>query len=248
MYLKGRAKLRCMASIPRMAGPVHIHLNETLDEVNQSLEKHGVGPVSRLSRLGLLGPGLIAVHMVHAKPEEIDLLAEQGCHVVHCPTSNLKLASGFAPVLEMMEAGVNVALGTDGAASNNRSDMLSELRLAALLAKGKSGIAEALPASQALRMATLGGAAAMGMDHEIGSFAMGKRADMIAIELSGAEIAPVYDPISHIVYCTGREHVSHVWVDGEIRLEEGRLTGLDEAGLVAKAAWWKDKIAQGKLS
>ena len=228
--------------------PIHVHLNETMHEVEESVEKHGMGPVKRLSRLGLLGPNLIAVHMVHADNDEIEMLAVQGCHVVHCPTSNLKLASGLAPVNELMDAGINVALGTDGAASNNRSDMLSELRLAALLAKGVSRKAEALPAMRALEMATLGGAAALGMRDEIGSLKPGKFADMVAVELSGAELSPVYDPVSHIVYCAGREHVSHVWVEGEIAVEEGRLCVLDEAALVAKAAWWKEKIAQGKAT
>lgn len=226
--------------------PIHIHLNETLDEVKESIGKHNMGPVSRLSRLGLLGPNLIAVHMVHARLDEIEMLAREGCHVVHCPTSNLKLASGFAPVVEMIDAGINVALGTDGAASNNRSDMLSEMRLAALLAKGRSGNAQSLPAMQALEMATLNGARALGLEHEIGSLVPGKVADMAAVELSGAELSPIYDPVSHLVYCIGREHVSHVWVGGEIRIDEGDFVSLDEAALVTKAAWWKEKIAQGK--
>ncbi len=227
--------------------PIHIHLNETRDELKGSIEQYGLNPVSRLSKLGLLGPNLIAVHMVHSGSEEIDLLSNHGCHVAHCPTSNLKLASGFAPVVEMMDAGINVGLGTDGAASNNRSDMFAEMRLAALLAKGMSGRADALPARAALEMATLNGARALGLDGEIGSLVPGKRADMVAVEMTGSEISPIYDPLSHLVYATGREHVSHVWIDGKIRVSEGQFTSLDEQALVAKAAWWKDRIEEGKL-
>ncbi len=223
---------------------VHIHLNETRDEVKESLDRYGMSPVSRLSKLGLLGPNLIAVHMVHSESEEIALLASHGCHIAHCPASNLKLASGLAPVSGMVDAGINVGLGTDGAASNNRSDMFSEMRLAALLAKGMSGKAEAFPASFVLRMATLNGARALGLDDQIGSLLPGKLADMVAVDMSGSEISPVYDPLSHLVYCAGREHVTHVWVGGEIRVEEGKFVSLDEAALVAKAAFWKEKIAK----
>ncbi len=223
--------------------PVHIHLSETRDEVRESLAQHNLSPVSRLARLGLLGPNLIAVHMVHAGLDEIGMLAAQGCHVAHCPGSNMKLASGFAPVTEMIDAGINVGLGTDGAASNNRSDMFAEMRLAALLAKGQSGKAESLPAAFALRMATLNGARALRMDHEIGSLLPGKLADMVAVEMSGCELSPIYDPVSHLVYCAGREHVSHVWVGGEIRVDEGDFVSLEEAELTSKAAWWKERIA-----
>lgn len=223
--------------------PIHIHLHETQDEVRTSREQHRMSPLSRLSGLGLLGPNLIAVHMVHASQDDIGMLARQGCHVAHCPTSNLKLASGFAPVSEMIAAGINVGLGTDGAASNNRSDMFGEMRLAALLAKGQSGRAESLPASLALEMATLNGARALGMEQDIGSLVPGKLADMVAVEMSGSELSPVYDPISHLVYCIGREHVSHVWVGGEIRVDDGAFVSLDEAALITQAARWKERIA-----
>ena len=223
--------------------PIHIHLSETQDEVKSSLAQHRMSPVARLANLGLLGPNLIAVHTVHADREDIAMLAREGCHVAHCPTSNLKLASGFAPITEMMDAGINVGIGTDGAASNNRSDMFAEMRLAALLAKGQSGKAESLPASRALEMATLNGARALGMDKEIGSLLPGKLADMVAVEMTGSELSPVYDPVSHLVYCIGREHVSHVWVGGEIRIDGGEFVSQDEAALITKAAGWKDRIA-----
>jgi 5-methylthioadenosine/S-adenosylhomocysteine deaminase len=203
--------------------PVHLHVHETEHEIERSLAEHGVRPLERLRRLGLLGPGLIAVHAVHLLEEEIQLLATHGCSVAHCPSSNLKLASGFAPIEALRGAGVNLCLGTDGAASNNRLDLLTEMRSAALLAKAVARSAEAMPAHAALRAATLGGARALGLDARIGSIEPGKRADLTALALRGPELAPCYDPVSHLVYAAGREHVTHVWVDGEPRVVDGRL-------------------------
>ena len=203
--------------------PVHLHVHETESEIERSLAEHGVRPLERLRRLGLLGPNLIAVHAVHLQDEEIRLLATHGCSVAHCPSSNLKLASGFAPIEALRTAGVNLCLGTDGAASNNRLDVLSEMRSAALLAKAVARRAEAMPAHAVLRAATLGGAHALGLDARIGSIAPGKRADLVAVALRGPEMTPCYDPVSHLVYAAGREHVTHVWVDGEPRVSEGRL-------------------------
>jgi 5-methylthioadenosine/S-adenosylhomocysteine deaminase len=225
--------------------PVHIHLHETGDEIRDSVSAHNLRPIRRLQNFGLLGPGLIAVHAVHLIPEEIELLAEHGCHVAHCPSSNLKLASGIAPVHELRTKGVNVGVGTDGAASNNRLDMLAEMRLAALLAKGSSGDPTALPAHAVLQMATLDGARALGLEQRIGSLRQGKRADIVAIRLTGAEMSPCYDPLSHLAYVAGREHVSHVWVDGELVVQDGVLTHLDEPELVAKATYWQEKIRSG---
>ena len=216
--------------IAKLAGevdvPVHIHLHETADEIARSLAEHGVRPIERLQRLGLLGPGLIAVHAVHLNDAEIALLARHGASVVHCPSSNLKLASGFAPVAKLAAAGVNVAIGTDGSASNNRLDMFEEMRLAALLAKAVSGNAEAMPAHAALRAATLGGAAALGLEARIGSIVQGKAADLAAVRLSGPELSPCYDPVSHLVYAAGRHNVSDVWVAGKQLLREGTIAEL----------------------
>jgi 5-methylthioadenosine/S-adenosylhomocysteine deaminase len=190
----------------------------------------------------LLGPGLIAVHAIHLDPSEIDLLARHGCHVAHCPSSNLKLASGIAPISALLAAKVNIGLGTDGAASNNRLDLLAEIRLAALLAKGASGDATALPAWQALELATLGSARALGLDDTIGTIAAGKCADITAVNLSAIELAPCYDPLSHLVYAAGREHVSHVWINGELMLDDGTLTTIDMREVQARAALWHDRI------
>ena len=223
--------------------PVHIHLHETEQETERSLASHGVRPLERLRRLGLVSPALIAVHAVHLEAAEVELLARNGCSVVHCPSSNLKLASGFAPVAALLEAGVNVALGTDGAASNNRLDMFQEMRTAALLAKAVARQAEAMPAHAALRAATLGGAQALGLVERIGSIEPGKAADLVAVDLGAPELEPCYDPISHLVYAAGREHVTHVWVDGEPRLEGGRLLGEAFASLNGRVQLWQNALA-----
>lgn len=226
--------------------PVHCHIHETTDEIADSLRQHGVRPVERLARLGLLGPNFIGVHAVHLDEAEIDTLAAHGCHVAHCPSANLKLASGFAPVAAMLRAGVNVGLGSDGAASNNRLDLFAEMRLAALLAKGASGDASVLPAAAALRMATLDAARALNLDDRIGSIAAGKRADLVAVDLSAPACQPVFDPVSHLVYVAGRDEVTHVWVDGRPKLRQRRLVDLDTDDLAARAAYWRGKLAQGQ--
>ena len=225
--------------------PIHMHVHETWDEINQSMAQYGVRPIERLARLGLLGPNLIAVHAVHLEPEEIALLAQQGCHVAHCPASNLKLASGIAPIGSLIKAGVNIGLGTDGAASNNRLDLLGEMRIAALLAKAVSNQADTLPAHQALAMATIHGAKALGLENEIGSLEIGKAADLIAVDLSSPETTPCYDVVSHLVYAASREHVSHVWVAGEMLVEDRILTRLDVDSVRGKASVWRDKISSG---
>jgi 5-methylthioadenosine/S-adenosylhomocysteine deaminase len=222
--------------------PVHIHLHETADEIGRSLAEHGVRPIERLDRLGLLGPGLIAVHAVHLSDAEIALLAKHGASVVHCPSSNLKLASGFAPVVKMAAAGINVAIGTDGAASNNRLDMLEEMRLAALLAKAVAGEAEAMPPHAALRAATLGGAAALGLETRIGSISPGKAADLAAVRLSGPELSPCYDPASLLVYVAGRQHVSDVWVAGRHLMQGGIIPALALRGLDTRVKLWQNSL------
>jgi 5-methylthioadenosine/S-adenosylhomocysteine deaminase len=222
--------------------PVHVHVHETVEEVERSLAEHGVRPLQRLAGLGLLGPNLIAVHAVHLTADEIALLARHGCSVAHCPSSNLKLASGLAPVAALLAAGVNVALGTDGAASNNRLDLFQEMRSAALLAKAVARDAAAMPAHAALQAATLGGAKALGLEERIGSIAAGKAADLTAVALDGLELQPVYDVVSHLVYACGREHVTDVWVGGERVLRDGTLTRLDLSDLQGRVWLWQTKI------
>ncbi len=223
--------------------PIHVHVHETEEEIRGHLAQHGTRPIQRLQALGVTGPGLISVHSVHLNESEIALYAAHGCHVAHCPSSNLKLASGFAPVAAMFDAGINVGLGTDGAASNNSLDLFEEMRLAALLAKGVSGRPDALPARTALRMATLGGARALGLDDRIGSIEAGKFADLVAVNLASLELSPCYDPVSHLVYAAGRSDVTHVWVAGELLVEDRRFTRLDEADLIARAQRWRSIIA-----
>ena len=222
--------------------PIHMRLHETEAEIKHSLENFGMRPIARLQRLGLLSPGLIGVNMIHLTEEEIELTGNQGCNVAHCPSSNLKLANGYSPVSALLRQGVNVGLGTDGAASNNRLDMFEEMRLTALLAKGQSNRADELPAYQALQMATLNGAKALGLGDRIGSLVKGKMADITAVDFSAPELSPCYDPVSHLVYSAGREHVSHVWVDGKILVKEGRLTTLNEQEILAKALFWENRI------
>jgi 5-methylthioadenosine/S-adenosylhomocysteine deaminase len=222
--------------------PVHVHLHETADEVQRSLAEHGVRPLERLRRLNLVTPNLIAVHAVHLEPEEISLLSRHGCSVAHCPSSNLKLASGFAPIAKLAAAGVNVALGTDGAASNNRLDMFQEMRTAALLAKAVAHDAQAMPAHAALEAATLGGARALGIADKVGTIAVGKAADLTAVALRGPELAPCYDVVSHLVYAAGREHVTHVWIDGRLQLREGELQSNAFARLDTRVAFWQNAL------
>ena len=222
--------------------PVHMHLHETAQEITDGLRDHNSRPLARLEKIGLLGPGLIAVHGVHLTPEEIALFARHGCSVAHCPSSNLKLASGIAPVANLLQAGVNIGIGTDGAASNNRIDLFEEMRLAALLAKGSSGDPTAMPAHRALECATLGGARALGLQERIGSIVPGKLADLTAVNLSSAELTPCYDPISHLVYAAGREHVTDVWVGGVRRVADRTLITIDETTIKARAIQWVKRI------
>ncbi|MDJ0806432.1 MAG: TRZ/ATZ family hydrolase [Gammaproteobacteria bacterium] len=223
--------------------PVHIHLHETHDEVVQGLQQHGQRPMQRLQELGLLSPALLAVHMTQLEADEIEQFATSGGHVVHCPESNLKLASGFCPVTRLMQAGVNVALGTDGAASNNDLDMFGELHTAALLAKGIASDASALPAARALSMATINGARALGLAEETGSLEIGKSADLVAVDLHRLQTQPLYHPISQLVYATGREQVRHVWVAGRHLVRDAELTTLDQADLLSRALHWRNRIA-----
>lgn len=221
---------------------ITMHVHETQHEVEEAVKKNGIRPLTRLQEMDLLNPRLSAIHMTTLSSEEIDLLASTGVHVIHCPESNLKLASGFCQVHTLNQKKVNVALGTDGAASNNDLDMISEMRTAALLAKGVAGDATAIPAHEALRMATINGAKALGLDNKIGSIEIGKDADMVAISLAHTATTPVFEAISQIVYAASRDQVTHSWVKGKMLLENGRLTTLDESALRAKANQWRDKI------
>jgi 5-methylthioadenosine/S-adenosylhomocysteine deaminase len=219
--------------------PVHMHVHETRHEIDESTTQSGVRPLQRLTDLGLVSPYLLAVHMTQLTDNEIEQLAASGAHVAHCPESNLKLASGFCPVQRLLGAGVNVALGTDGTASNNDLDMFGEMRTAALLAKAVAGDAGALPAAQALRMATLNGARALGIDDVTGSLLPGKAADLVAVDLDSIESQPIYHPLSQLVYATGRERVTDVWVNGQHVLSQRRLV---EQDVPQRTRQWQDRI------
>jgi len=222
--------------------PVHCHVHETRHEIDESLRQHGLTPLARLQRLGLLGPAFIGVHGCHLEDDDLDRLAKTGCSVAHCPTSNLKLASGIAPVARMRHRGINVGLGTDGAASNNRLDMFGEMRLAALLAKGSTGDASALPAREVLRMATLNGAHALGLGSEIGSISPGKSADFVAVSFKGLNTKPCYDPVSHLVHVADRECVTHVWIAGKCCVDHKTLVTNDQNDLESAIALWQNRL------
>ncbi|WP_303901141.1 TRZ/ATZ family hydrolase [Thiohalomonas denitrificans] len=224
--------------------PIHIHLHETADEISDSVQQFGMRPIERLERLGLISPRLLAVHMTQLTQDEIEQIAAGGAHVANCPESNLKLANGFCPTAKLLDAGVNTALGTDGAASNNDLDMFSEMRTGALLAKGVAGDASVVPAAAALRMATLSGARALGLDGVTGSLEPGKAADIVAVRLDDIETSPVYHPLSQLVYAAGRDQVTDVWVAGRRVLREGELTTIDIEALRARTAEWRKKLGE----
>ena len=228
--------------------PVHLHLHETAQEVEQSLEKHGQRPIARLDRLGLVNERLIAIHMTQLTEAEMHLCAERGVSVVHCPESNLKLASGFCPACALERAGVNLAVGTDGCASNNDLDMFSETRTAALLAKAVAQDAAALDAFSALRAATLGGAKAIGFDDRVGSIEPGKEADLVCVDLSALETQPLHHVVSQLIYATGRQQVSDVWIAGRTRLRQRMLVDIDIEGVLSNARQWRERIAGIRLS
>ena len=234
-------KIRVIAE--ELDASIHMHVHETAFEVQQAVEQRGERPLARLARLGLLGPRFQAVHMTQISDEDLVMLVESNTNVIHCPESNLKLASGFCPVERLWQAGVNVAVGTDGAASNNDLDLLGETRTAALLAKAVAGSATALDAHRALRMATLNGARAMGIEADVGSLEVGKAADIVAFDLSGLAQQPVYDPVSQLIYATGRDCVKHLWVGGKQLLDDRRLTRQDEEQLCATAKAWGQRIS-----
>ncbi|HLV77191.1 MAG TPA: TRZ/ATZ family hydrolase [Marinobacter sp.] len=237
---------RWLAAGAELAGhtgvALQIHLHETAFEVEQALQSTGKRPVSRLAELGVLGQNSQYVHMTQIDDADLAHLTQSGGHVVHCPESNLKLASGFCPVQQLAEHGINMTIGTDGAASNNDLDLFGELKTAAMLAKAVAGNAAAVSAHHALAMATLNGARALGRDHELGSLVAGKLADLIAVDLGDPFIQPVYDPASHLVYSNHGRAVSHSWINGVPQVQNGELTRIDVPDLTLRVREWRNKI------
>lgn len=226
-----------------LQAPIHIHLHETEFEVNESIEKYGMRPIERLHQLGALSPLTQCVHMTQISDEDLALLSESGAHVIHCPASNLKLASGLCPVEKLVSHNVNVCLGTDGAASNNDLDMFDEMKNAALIGKITAKDAAAVSAMTTLELATINGAKAMGLENTIGSIEPGKDADLTAVDLSGLQHQPVYDPISQLVYTQVGHKVSHVWVKGKTLLDNYKLKPFSETELKQKAHKWQAKLS-----
>lgn len=221
---------------------LHIHAAETRAEVDGSLSANGRRPVELLDDLGLLGPRSVLAHGVHLTDDEIARLAAAGATVVHCPASNLKLASGVARVPDLLAAGVNVAIGTDGAATSNDLDMFVALRLSALLHKGVGGDPTAVPAHRALRMATIDGARALGLEDHLGSLQVGKLADVVAVDLDAPHLQPVFDPAAALVYAAGRGDVTDVWVGGEAVVRDRRPTRVDRRAVTAALAALRPRI------
>jgi len=238
-------RLRMLAN--ELDTPIHTHIHETSDEIQTSMDKYGQRPLERIDKLGLVNPLLTAVHMTQLLDDEIALLAERGVSIVHCPESNLKLASGFCPAARLLAAGINVALGTDGAASNNDLDMFGEMRTAALLGKGVAGDATALSAEDVLAMATINGARAIGLADEIGSLTAGKQADITCVDLNEPATQPVHHPVSQLVYSASRDQVSDVWVAGEQLLADRQLIKNDQTEILERAAAWQKRLAASDI-
>jgi 5-methylthioadenosine/S-adenosylhomocysteine deaminase len=229
-----------------LAIPIQMHIHETASVVEDSVKTLGKRPLARLEELGLLTPDLQAVHMTQLLDEEITLLASCGVHVIHCPESNMKLASGICPVEKLLESGVNVALGTDGAASNNDLDMLAEMKTAALVAKVSSRKTSAVSATKVLEMATINGAKALGLDSQIGSLEIGKQADLIAIDMSGIEQQPLYNPISQLVYTSNRNQITDLWVAGKHLMKDRQLTTLNVPSILENAQQWQQTLKKSR--
>ena len=221
---------------------IQIHLHETPGEVLLAVEQNGERPLDSLHRLGLLGPRTQCVHMTDLGDQDIALLAATGTHVVHCPRSNMKLAAGACPVTRLLAQSVNVALGTDSAASNNALNMFGEMQSATLLAKLSSRDAAALPAADALAMATINGARALGLDDRIGSLEVGKLADIIAVDLSQPETQPLYNPLSQLIYACNGSQVTHSWIGGTQVMQQRELSHIDLSALGARTRQWRERI------
>ena len=221
---------------------IHLHLHETEWEVADSIKKYGVTPIQRLNNLGIISPSLLAAHCVHLNDQDMATLTKGKVSIAHNPSSNMKLGSGIADVAKMLRQNLNVSLGTDSSASNNKLDIMEEMRLAALLIKGTTKSPELLPASQAIKMATINGAKALGLDLIVGSIEKNKKADLVAINLSSIENQPIYNPLSTLVYSSSKSDINYVWINGEIKLKEKKLVGLDEEHIKQLAKKWQKKL------
>ena len=221
---------------------IHTHLHETQWEIEDSIEKYGITPVQRLNNLGIIGPSLMAVHCVHLNDQDMATLAKNKVSIVHNPSSNMKLGSGIADIAKMLKQNLNISLGTDSSASNNRLDMMEEMRLAALLIKGSTKSPESFSANEAIKMATINGAKALGLESIIGSIEKNKKADLVAIDLNSIENQPIYNPLTTLVYSSSRSDVSYVWIDGEIKLKDKKLVKIDEERIIQLAKKWQRKL------
>ena len=223
---------------------IHMHLHETQWEIEDSVKRYGITPVQRLNNLGIINPSLIAAHCVHLNDQDMATLAKNKVSIVHNPSSNMKLGSGIADVAKMIKQNLNISLGTDSSASNNRLDIMEEMRLAALLTKGKNKSPELLSATQAIKMATINGAKTLGLDSIIGSIEKNKIADLVAIDLNSIENQPIYNPLATLVYSSSKSDVSYVWINGKIKLKEKELVNLDQEKIIQMAKIWQKRIKE----
>ncbi len=221
---------------------IHTHLHETQWEIDDSIDKYGITPIQRLNNLGIIGPSLVAAHCVYLNDQDINILAKNKVSIVYNPTSNMKLGSGIANVAKMIKKNLNVSLGTDSSASNNRLDIMEEMRLAALLIKGSTKLPELIPAKDAIKLATINGAKALGLDSIIGSIEKNKKADLVSIDLNTIENQPIYNPLTTLVYSSSRSDVSYVWIDGKLKLKDKKLVNIDEERIKQLAKKWQIKI------
>jgi 5-methylthioadenosine/S-adenosylhomocysteine deaminase len=223
---------------------IHMHVHETENEIKESIKQYQLRPIERLHRLDLLSPQFMAVHAVHLNAEDLNTLSKESISVIHCPISNLKLGSGIADLEALQKHNINVCMGTDGSASNNKQDVLHDMQLASLLAKGLKKNAAIIDAKTSLEMVTINGAKALGLEDHIGSIEKGKYADLVAFDMDHVSTLPMYDPMSHLIYATSREEVSHVWVNGLLQYEEGLLTSIDTQSCKDIGLRWQRKLKQ----
>jgi 5-methylthioadenosine/S-adenosylhomocysteine deaminase len=223
---------------------MHMHVHETEDEIQESLKQYQLRPIERLNRLGILSPQFMAVHSVYLNEEDLTTLSKESASVIHCPVSNLKLGSGIADISILQKHGINICIGTDGSASNNKQDLLHDMQLASLLAKGLTKNPAVINAKTSLEMMTINAAKALGLDDRIGSIEKGKYADLTVFNMDHVSTLPMYDPMSHLIYAASREEVSHVWVNGILQYEEGHFASMDIQACKDIALRWQLKLKQ----
>jgi 5-methylthioadenosine/S-adenosylhomocysteine deaminase len=238
--------LSCKELALKYGIPMHIHLSETFQEVEDSINRHGLRPIKYLDSIGFLEGKIIAAHCVWLDDEEIEIMAKHNVGISHCIESNLKLSSGIAPVAKMIRKGVKVSMGTDGAASNNNLDLLEEISIAAKVQKGITGDPTVLDVKTCMKMLTIWAAEGLGLEKEIGSLEIGKRADIILINIRKPHLQPIYDIYSTIIYSAKVSDIEDVFVNGIPVILNGRHQFIDQEEIIDKASWWAERIKNSR--